>query len=84
VSLLFQDDGVWQLVADQQGHAIGKRTLGSQLQVLPLYDVERLYADAISLQERQIDAATLSLPVTILDTNALKQLIAEQNQLMRL
>lgn len=83
VSLLFQDDAVWQLIDQQSGSPLNKRTLAAQLQVLPLYDIEQLYVDAHSLQERHIDSATLTLPVTPLSSDALKKLLAEQDLIIR-
>lgn len=83
VSVLFQDDGVWQLLPNQQGSVVGKRTIASQLQILPLYDIEKLYVDEVSLSERGLDSASLSLPVTPLNKDALQQLFAEQDLVLR-
>lgn len=83
VSLLFQDDGVWQLLAEQQGKSLGKRTLGAQLQALELYEVKALYADAASLHERGLSAENLALPVTLVDRTALQALLAEQDMVLR-
>jgi len=39
VSVLFSGDGVWQLVDDQDGGAVGRRTVGKIIKALPQYDV---------------------------------------------
>lgn len=83
VSVLFQDDGVWQLQAAQAGDVLGKRNLAAQLQILPLYDIQQLYVDAQSLQERGIDPSSLLLPVQPLNTPELKTLLAEQDIVVR-
>ena len=83
VSLLFQDDGVWQLLPAQQGRPLGRRTLGAQWQVLSLYDINRLYVDAASLRERQLDPKQLALPVITLETEGLQQLLREQDRILR-
>lgn len=83
VSLLFQDDGVWQLLADQQGAALGKRTLGAQLQALGLYDINALYVDEASLQERALSLSELALPVQALDARGLQTLLAKQDLVLR-
>lgn len=84
VSLLFQDDGVLQLLAGQDGKALGRRTLGAQLEALPLFDVENLHADAVSLQERGLSTDDLLLPVTVLAAPDLAALLARHDQVIRL
>lgn len=83
VSVLFQGDGVWQLQAQQNGEPLGKRTLAAQLQILPLYDIQRLYVDETSLKERGINTDSLLLPVQPLDETALKALLADQDMVVR-
>ncbi|MES2919810.1 MAG: sulfurtransferase complex subunit TusC [Pseudomonadota bacterium] len=83
VSVLFQDDGVWQLLSQQDGKALGRRTLGAQLQALALYDIKDYYVDAISLAERGLEPRQLTLPVTVLDAAGLRALIAEHDLVLR-
>ena len=59
VALLFMDDGVWQLLPDQQPAAIGAKSISSTLDSLPLYDIETVYADAQSLNTRGLTADEL-------------------------
>lgn len=84
VSVLFQDDGVWQLLPGQDGAPLGRRSLGAQLDALPLFEVERLYADAVSLGERGLTNADLLLPVEMLDGSGLATLLASHDQVIRL
>lgn len=83
VSVLFQDDGVWQLLSQQDGRALGRRSLGAQLQALDLYDVRELFVDAASLAERGLDAAPLALPAKVLDADGVRALIAEHDLVLR-
>lgn len=83
VSVLFQDDGVWQLLSQQDGKALGRRTLGAQLQALELYDVHELYVDAASLDERGLDATQLAQPAKVLDAAGVRTLIAEHDLVLR-
>lgn len=83
VSVLFQDDGVWQLLSQQDGKSLGRRSLGAQLQALELYDIRDYYVDAVSLAERGLEPGQLSLPVKVLDTAALRALIAEHDLVLR-
>ena len=76
--MLFQDDGVWQLLAGQDGAPLGQRSLGAQLEALPLFDVEHLYVDRHDLRTRGLDEHDLLLPVTALDTPDLAGLIEKK------
>lgn len=84
VSLLFQDDGIWQLLPDQRSDLLGRRSLGAQLDALPLFDVEALYVDAHSLGERNLHAGELRLPVRPLQRDALAALVRAHDQVIRL
>lgn len=83
VSLLFQGDGVWQLIHQQQGQALERKTLLAQLGALPLYDIDHLYVDEASLRERGLQADTLGLPVQPLDADGIRQLIANHDHVLR-
>lgn len=84
VSVLFQDEGVWQLHSGQDGSLLGRPSLGAQLQALPLYDVEQLYVDADSLHARGLASADLLLPVDLLQGAQLAALLAACDQVIRL
>lgn len=83
VSVLFQDDGVWQLMPAQNGKALARKTLLAQLQALGLYEVEQLYADAQSLRERGLETTTLGLEVKVLEAAEVAALHAAQDRVLR-
>lgn len=83
VAVLFQDDGVWQLLSQQDGAALDRRTLGAQLQALELYEVRELYVDAASLAERGLAPGQLALDVQVLDADGLRDLIARHDLVLR-
>lgn len=82
LSLLFIDDGVYQLLADQQPQQIEAKNLAATLPVLPMYDVEHIYADEHSLQQRQIDSVDCLLPVKPLTLPAVQKLFAEHEVIL--
>lgn len=84
LAMLFLDDGVFQLVAAQQPAALQQKDLTANLQALPLFGVESLYASARSLQERGLASAALNLAVDILDDSALAALIDRYDQVLTL
>ena len=67
VSVLFMDDGVYQLV--------GLDTRQSSLKALPTYEVSDLYAATASIAARGIETPS-ALDVELLDEDAVRNLIA--------
>ncbi|WP_137887171.1 sulfurtransferase complex subunit TusC [Pseudomonas sp. 2FE] len=84
IGLLFLDDGVFQLAQAQQASALQQKDLTANLQALPLFGVESLYACARSLQERGLETQALNLPVESLDDAALATLIDHYDQVITL
>ncbi|BAN48261.1 sulfurtransferase complex subunit TusC [Metapseudomonas resinovorans] len=84
LGMLFLDDGVFQLVARQQPAALQQKDLTANLQALPLFGVECLYASARSLQERGLHGTELNLAVEVLDDGALTALIDRYDQVLTL
>jgi tRNA 2-thiouridine synthesizing protein C len=79
VSVLFSDDGVYQLLKGQDPSAIGTRSVGAGLKALSTYGVERIYASAQSLAERSVSTTDIDLPVDTLDAQQISALIAAQD-----
>ena len=75
LGLLFLDDGVFQLASNQQPLTLEQKDLGANLQALPLFGVDSLYAAQRSLNERGLGDAQLTLPVERLDDAALSLLL---------
>lgn len=84
LGLLFLDDGVFQLASGQQPSSLQQKDLTANLQALPLFGVESLFASKRSLQERGLDGATLNLTVEVLDDSDLSALIDRYDQVITL
>jgi tRNA 2-thiouridine synthesizing protein C len=83
ISLLFMDDGVFQLLNHQDADSIEQKNIASLLSVLPLYDVDKIYVHQGSLTERQLSSKDLiAIPIQALDTDAVKHLINQQDHLL--
>lgn len=52
VSVLFMDDGVYQVHKGQDATALGSKNFAPTFRALPMYDVEKLYVERESLQAR--------------------------------
>lgn len=83
VSVLFLNDGVFQLLKNQQSDAIEQKSLEKSLTALPLYDVNELFADQQSLIERQLDEEQLCLPVTTLSVEQINTLFQQQDTIFQ-
>ncbi len=82
VSLLFLDDGVWQLLPEQRADAIGARSISRTLESLPLYDIDNLYVDSESLAQRALVPDALVEAATPLDAAAVRELMARHDQVL--
>jgi len=75
LGLLFLDDGVFQLAPAQLAASVEQKDLTANLQALPLFGIDALFAARRSLSERQLAESTLALPVEVLDDADLRALI---------
>ena len=79
VSMLFIDDGVYQLKKDQNTDSIEFKNFSKAFRALEMYDVEKLFVEAESLQERGLTADDLLVDVEIVQRGTVKDLIDQQD-----
>ena len=82
VSVLFKDDGVWQLIKNQDGAKLGTRTVGKVLCALPEYDVDKLFVCESSLGARGLTTDDLILAAEPLSFAQQQALIAKQDAVL--
>lgn len=82
VSLVFIDDGVYELVKGQQTKGIGIKNFSPSYRALEGYDVEKLYVDRASLGARGLSEQDLLVPVELLDAAQMGQLMAQQDVIL--
>lgn len=82
VSLVFIDDGVYELVKGQQTKGIGIKNFSPSYRALEGYDVEKLYVDRASLSARGLSEQDLLVPVELLDAAQMGQLMAQQDVIL--
>ena len=82
VSLVFIDDGVYELLKGQETKGIGIKNHSKTYRALDGYDVEKLYVDRASLEQRGLTEKDLLVPVEVLDTEEMGQLMAEQDVIL--
>lgn len=76
-SVLFVDDGAWQLNGRQNAALVERKDTARALAALEAYGVAPLYAHQPSLSERGIDLADVAVPVTVVGDAELPALLAE-------
>ena len=79
INFIFMDDGVWQLKRGQTPSTIDAKDLSATFAALALYDVNELYVEASSMLERGLDADSLVVPVTILESAKIAELINQSD-----
>lgn len=84
VSVLFQGHGLLQLLPEQHGATLSRRSLGAQLDALPLFDIDAIYLDRADAECLHLDLQAVALPVTWLDAPGIASLIAAHDQVVRL
>ena len=85
IGLLFLDDGVFQLAAEQDARALQQKDLSANLQALPMFGVEELFVCADSVAERGLDPGALSLAeARVLAADEITALIDRYDQVITL
>ncbi|OPK09895.1 MULTISPECIES: sulfurtransferase complex subunit TusC [Pseudomonas] len=85
IGLLFLDDGVFQLAANQDARALQQKDLSANLQALPMFGVEDLFVCGDSAAERGLDPRALSLEeAQVLTAGEISALIDRYHQVITL
>ena len=79
VSVVFIDDGVWQLKKEQDTTGIGMKNFSKTYRALDDYDVEKIYVEKESLDARGLTADDLVIPVEVLAADDLREVMAQQD-----
>ena len=79
VSLVFLDDGVYQLAKGQHTKTIDVKNFSPTYRALEGYDIEKLYVEKESLEARGLTAEDLIVPVTLLPAAEMAELMDGQD-----
>lgn len=79
VSLVFIDDGVYELVKGQNSKGIAVKNHSPSYRALDGYDVEKLFVERESMELRGLSEADLLVPVEVLSSAEMGRLMAEQD-----
>lgn len=82
VTVLFLDDGVFQLVKDQKTDALGVKDFSPTYKALEMYDVERIIVERESLERRGLKPGDLIIPAEVIGEHEVGELFESHDILL--
>ena len=82
VTVVFLDDGVYQIKKEQDTKGIQIKNFTPAFRALDDYGVETLYVEKESLEARGLTADDLLVPVVVVSTEELSENMAQQDVVM--
>jgi len=79
VSLAFLGDGVFQLTKGQDTKALEVKNFSPTFRALDDYDVNKIYVEAEALQARGLSAEDLVIPVEVVSTERMAEIMENQD-----
>ncbi len=79
VSMVFLDDGVYQIIKGHDSKGINMKNFSPTYRALEGYDVEKLFVEKESLEARGLTADDLVVPVEVLCSAELAELMNDQD-----
>ena len=79
VSMVFADDGVFQIKKDQETSNINMKNFSPTYRALEGYEVEKVYAEKESLEARGLTQDDLVIPVEVVNASELAELMDAQD-----
>lgn len=82
IGIFFTGDGVYQLLNDQQSGDIARKSHQKMMQALPMFGIEKFYADKTSMNERGINESRLSLAANLLAPLSVAELMSQADHIL--
>jgi len=82
VSMLFIDDGVYQLKKEQDPEGIEFKNFSKTYRALEMYDVEKLFVERESLEERGLGTDDLLVDVEVIPASDVKALVDQHDVIL--
>jgi tRNA 2-thiouridine synthesizing protein C len=82
VSLAFLGDGVYQLAKGQDTKGLEVKNFSPTFRALEDYDVTKLYVEKEALEARGLSAADLVVPVEVVSTERMAEIMDEQDVIL--
>lgn len=82
ISLLFINDGVYQLLHEQRPEQLPAKNISKTLPALALYDIDRVYAAQACLETRGLPLDRFVLDVEVMDANGVAALFHQHPHIL--
>ena len=82
VSLAFLGDGVYQLAKGQDTKGLEMKNFSPTFRALEDYEVTKLYVEEEALQARGLSAADLVVPVEVVNTRRMAEIMEDQDVIL--
>lgn len=82
ITLIFLGDGVFQLLKNQHGDDVHQKSLEKQISAFELYDIERIFVCAHSLEQRSIAPNSLCTNAVCLNPADIQKVLSSQDTLL--
>ena len=82
LSVLFLDDGVFQLLTQQTTESNTQKNISKLLSAFPLYDINTVFVCQSSLRQRGLDTTALCLAAQPLNSDEIQTFMKQQDQLI--
>ena len=77
--MVFIDDGVFQIKKDQETSGINMKNFSPTYRALEGYEVEKIYVERESLDARGLNEDDLVIPVEVLGSDEVAELMDQQD-----
>ncbi len=82
ITLIFWGDGVFQLLKSQNSESVHQKSLEKQINAFELYDIERVFVCAQSLEQRNISTSSLCTDAECLSPTEIQKVLSTQDTLL--
>ncbi|MDD3448588.1 MAG: sulfurtransferase complex subunit TusC [Gammaproteobacteria bacterium] len=82
VSLVFMDDGVFQITKGQDTAGVEMKNFSPTYRALEMYDVEKLFVEKESLDARGLTEDDLLVPVEVMTSEQIRDLMEDQDVIL--
>ena len=84
VQLVFLNDGVYQLIENQQAEIKQRKNISKTLDALSLYEIDEIYADTSSIKDRGLETSQLANGIQTINSQQISTLIEQADAVMSL
>jgi len=82
ISVLFQSDGIFQLIAEQQPKELGLKNINAQISAFEMYDIEAVYYDQESLSARRLKPEQLNDQIKPVSNSEIQTLLNQADTVL--